>query len=153
MTNIQKLYGFIDSLNIQVLRQKPSEWAEQNRIVTSGSNHKGRWSYDLTPYTRELVDRLSTDDPTRVIALMAGSQLGKSHGFVFNGIGYVIKNRPTNILLTCGDDDLTKDAMTKMDEVIQNSGLRNLIRPNVLKKSNQKSGKHFGEMKFLNLSC
>ena len=30
--------------------------------------------------------------------------------------------------------------LVKIDDVIQNSGLRHLIRPNVIKKSNQKSG-------------
>lgn len=140
MTVKEKLFSFIDTFNIQTTTQKPSEWAEANRIITFGSNFKGKWSYDLTPYMREPVDRLSPDDPTRTIALMAGSQLGKSHGFIFNGIGYIIKNRPTNILLTCGDDDLVKDSMTKIDEMIQNSGLRHLIRPNTIKKTNQKSG-------------
>jgi phage terminase large subunit GpA-like protein len=142
MSNEEKILDFISSLNIQTSRQKPSEWAEMYRVVTSGSNHKGKWSYNLTPYTKEIVDRLSPEDPMRVLALMAGSQLGKSHGFIFNGIGYIIKNRPTNILLTCGDDDLVKDSMTKIDEVIQNSGLKHLIRPNVIKKGNQKSGEY-----------
>lgn len=140
MTLQEKIFDYVDTFNIQTTTQKPSEWAEANRVLTFGSNHKGRWKYNLTPYMREPVDRLSPNDPTRVIALMAGSQLGKSHGFVFNGIGYIIKNRPTNILLTCGDDDLTKDAMTKIDEMIQNSGLKHLIRSNSIKKSNQKSG-------------
>lgn len=140
MSKQDQIFSFLDSLNIQVTRQKPSEWAEANRIVTTGSNHKGKWSYNLTPYMRELVDRLSPEDPSRVIALMAGSQLGKSHGFIFNGIGYLIANRPTNILLTAGDDDLVKDSMVKLDEVIQNSGLRHLIRANIQKKANQKTG-------------
>ena len=140
MTSKYRVLEYIDSLLIQTNTQKPSEWAEQNRIVTTGSNHKGRWSYDLTPYMREIVDRLSPQDPARVISLMAGSQLGKSHGFIFNGIGYVIANRPTNMLLTCGDDDLTRDSMQKIDDVIFNSGIKHLIRPNIQKKNNQKSG-------------
>lgn len=140
MTTQEKLFQFIDTFNIHTSTQKPSEWAELNRVLTFGSNHKGRWKYSLTPYMREVVDRLSPDDPTRVLVLMAGSQLGKSHGFVFNGIGYIMKHRPTNILLTCGDEDLTKDAMTKIDEMIQNSGLKDLVRSNSIKKSNQKSG-------------
>lgn len=132
---------FIRKFNIQTTRQTPSEWAEENRVMTSDvSRFTGKWSYNKTPYTREIVDTLSPDHPMRILSLMGGSQTGKSHGFIFNGIGYIIKNAPGNILLTCGDDDLTKGAMVKIDQMIENSGLRHLIRPNTIKRSNQKTG-------------
>lgn len=148
-TNRDYIFRFLDKLNIQTVRQLPSEWAEQNRIITSGSNHKGKFSYNLTPYMKEIVNRLSPDDPCRQITLMGGSQLGKSHGLIFNAIGYFIKNKPTNIFLTAGDDDLVKDTVNKIDEMIQNSGLKHLIRANVQKKSNQKSGDTDREKQFV----
>ena len=140
MSAEERIKAYIDMLNIQVVNMKPSEYAEKNRIVTSGSNHKGRWNYGLTPYMREIVDRSSPDDPARVVAIMGGSQLGKSHGLIFNAIAYYIANHPTNILLTCGDDALVKGAMGKLDVVFNDFGIKDLIRPTVAKKSNKKTG-------------
>lgn len=146
---MSKYTDLIDNLSLKISTITPSQCAEQYRIITSGSEHKGRFSYNLTPYMREPVDRLSQADPTRTIVIMGGSQLGKSHGYIFNGMLYIIKEAPGDIFFTCGSDELVRNAMGKIDEMIASSGLRHLIRPTVSKKSNQKTGDTDTEKQFV----
>ncbi|MCH9620989.1 MAG: hypothetical protein S4CHLAM20_04030 [Chlamydiia bacterium] len=121
---------------------KPSEWSEQKRIMTSDvSAFPGRFSYDRTPYLREPVDCLSPEHPSRVIAVMKGAQIGFSTGVIENGIGWIIANNPGNILLAARDESLVKKMMdTKIDQMIDSCGIRELIRPNVIRKKNQRTG-------------
>ena len=135
--------------DVQVSTMSIVEWAEANRVVTSGSQFLGKWSYDLTPYMKEPVNRLSPFDPTRNVVIMGGSQLGKSHNYIFNAIGYYISQHPCNMFFTCGDETLVKGAMEKVDEMIASSGLRDYIRPTVLKRKNQKSGDTDSEKQFV----
>ena len=53
------------------------------------------------------------------------------------------------MFFTCGDETLVKGAMEKVDEMIASSGLRNYIRPTVLKRKNQKSGDTDSEKQFV----
>jgi phage terminase large subunit GpA-like protein len=132
----------LDSLDIPISTEKPSEWAEKNRVLTSEvTSFPGKVSYDRFPYWREPVDCLSPDNPMRLLTIMGGAQIGKSTNFIETGIGYIIKNCPGNIILTASDKDLAEGQMAKkFDQMIQHSGLRYLIRPNTIKKKNLKTG-------------
>lgn len=132
----------LDSLDIPISTEKPSEWAEQNRILSSEvTSFPGKVSFDRFPYWREPVDCLSPDHPARIMAIMGGAQIGKSTNFIETGIGYIIKNCPGNILLTSADKELSKGQMSKkIDQMIESSGLRFLIRPNTIKRKNLKTG-------------
>lgn len=126
---------------VKISELSPSEWVEQNRLMTSDeSPFPGYFSYSRTPYTRAIVDCLSPSHPAKKIAVMKGQQIGFSVGVIEGGIGYLIANAPGNILLLTGHSDLAKESMEKIDRMIDNSGLRPLIRPNSLRKKNQKTG-------------
>jgi len=142
LTNIDKIITILDSLDIRISREKPSEWAENNRILTSEiTSFPGKISYERFPYWREVVDTLSPDHPMRIITIMGAAQIGKSTNFIESGIGYIIKNCPGNILLTSADKELSKGQMSKkIDQMIQHSGLRSFIRPNTIKRKNLKTG-------------
>lgn len=120
---------------------KPSIWAEERRIMTSDvSPFPGKFSYDRTPYLRELVDCLSPDHPARVVFIKKGAQLGVSAGLIENGTGWVIDQQPCNILSITGHAELGDYAMKRVDQVIDSCGLRPLIKPNALRKKNQRTG-------------
>jgi len=137
--NLEKLF---DSGLHQLGTLKPSEWAESKRIMTSDvSPFPGKYSYSKTPYLREIVDCLSEDHPAHTIACMKGAQVGYSTGVIENGIGFIIDQSPGNILFLTGHGDLAEEAMNgKIDQMIDSCGLRPLIRPNVLRKRNQRTG-------------
>jgi phage terminase large subunit GpA-like protein len=121
---------------------KPSDWAELNRTMGSDETSiPGPFSYKYTPYLREVVDFFSENHPGRIGAVMKGGQLGFSTGVLENAIGWIIKNNPGNILFLSGHQELSEEAMNgKIDKMIDSCGLRELIKPNVLRKRNQRTG-------------
>lgn len=120
---------------------KPSDWIEANRFMDSSvSRYKGPFRYDITPYTREIVDCLSPDHPARIIAVMKGAQVGFSSGVIESGVGWIISQNPSNILFLVGHADLVEEAMMKIDNMIDSCGIRNLIRSSVKRKKSMKTG-------------
>ncbi len=120
----------------------PSKWNEKHRVMTSDvSPFPGKFSYKLTPYLVEIIDTLSSDHPARIIAVMKGAQVGFSTGVIEGGIGYIIDQDPGNTLFLTGHSDLAEEAMNgKIDQMIDSCGLRPLIRPNVLRAKNMRTG-------------
>ena len=137
-----QIADIIDSGKFLLSTIKPSEWNEQNRVMTSDvSPWPGKFSYDKSPYIREIVDCLSPNHPAKIIAVMKGAQIGFSTGFIEAGIGWIIAQNPGNILFLTGHSELSEEAMTqKIDQMIDSCGLRVLIKPNVLRKKNSRTG-------------
>lgn len=137
-----QILNLLNSANYQLSKMLPSEWAESKRFMsTENSPRPGRFSFNYTPYLREVLDTLSPNHPARKIAVMKGAQIGYSTGVIENGIGYIIDQSPSNILFLTGHADLAEEAMSgKIDQMIDSCGLRDLIRPNVLRKKNQRTG-------------
>lgn len=120
---------------------KPADWAEANRFMTSNVSRKqGMFSYDNSPYTREIVDCLDPNHPSKVITVMKGAQIGFSTSVIENGIGYIISQHPGNILFLVGHEGLVKDAVKKVDIMLDNTGLRTYIQSQVNRSKNNKSG-------------
>jgi len=87
ITNLQ----FEDALTV-------SQWSNEHRILSSkSSSEPGRWRTERTPYLREPMDKLSTDDPVQRVVLMFGSQLGKTEAGS-NWLGYIISHSPGAML-------------------------------------------------------
>jgi phage terminase large subunit GpA-like protein len=143
MNSIEQLIEiFEDTRSRRMLSTlKPSEWAERNRMMTSAeSPWPGPFSFSRSPYMREIVDRLSPNDPAIKIAVMCGSQIGKSVNIIENGICWIISENPGNILFLTGHSDLSDEAIQKLDLAIDNCGLRSLIRPTVVRAKNGRTG-------------
>lgn len=130
-----------DAAEFQISDILPSEWAEQNRFMTSDvSAMEGMYTFDNSPYVREIVDFLSPSNPYRILVIMKGAQLGLSTGFIENGIGWIISQQPGNVLCLVGHDDLVEKAMGKIDNMIDTTGIRRLIHSNANRTKNNKSG-------------
>lgn len=120
---------------------KPSEWAEANRMMTSDvSPIAGMLSYKNSPYTKEIVDCCAPDHPARIIAVMKGAQIGFSTTVIEAAIGWIISQNPGNILFLIGHDDLVDESIAKVDRMIDNSGIRHLIKTNTQRAKNMKTG-------------
>lgn len=89
---------------------KPSEFAEQNRYLPpTVSSMSGYFSFEVTPYHREILDCLDPRNPVQELALMKGVQIGGTVGVLENGILWVamhVKNSP--VMLATADADLAK---------------------------------------------
>ena len=127
---------------------KPSEWYEQNMIMPQGSAFPGPIKYDKTLYWREVVDCVSQMHPARDITIMGPAQNGKSVMVLNPVVGYTIALAPCNILFLTGHSDITKRAVEKMDFMIFNTGLQPLIKPEILKARNNRTGDTAFEKQF-----
>lgn len=120
---------------------KPSEWAELNRVMDSSvSPFPGPFRFSVNPYTREILDTISPDHPARIIAVKKGAQIGFSASVIENAIGWIISQNPGNILFLTGHADLSEEAVTKIDQMIDSCGIRSLIRPSVMRTKAMKTG-------------
>ncbi|MCK4521990.1 MAG: phage terminase large subunit family protein [Nanoarchaeota archaeon] len=137
----ETLIGLLESSRANISNILPSDWCEQNRMMTSDvSPIPGMFSYDNSPYTREIIDCLDPTHPARIVAVMKGSQIGFSTGVIEGGIGWIISQQPGNVLFLVGHADLVIDAGTKMDTMIDNSGIRGMIKSSSARSRNVKSG-------------
>lgn len=126
---IKKIFKTIRAVIPKDLLPEVSEWAEKNRFMTSKvSNITGNFSYDNTPYAKEIANCFSKNSPIREIAIMKGVQLGFTTAIFENVIGYSIAHDPSPMMLVSGDLKLLKDFKTiKIDNLIDNSNLREKI--------------------------
>ncbi len=132
----EKIYSY------KTIRLEPSEWIEKNIYLTSAeSRYPGFFSYDRSPYTKEVVDSLSPTSDIEMVAVIKCAQSGFTAGVVTVMIPYIISECPSNIIFLSGSESLVQDTVRdRIDPIIHNSGLSHLIRPSIVKKKNQKSG-------------
>jgi len=132
----KKLYQY------KTVKAIPSEWVEENIILDNEvSRFSGRFSYDLSPYSKEMIDCLHPSSPYKIIATMKGAQSGITQGLVVPGMAWIIAEHPDNFLFTASDKEIAKLTITqRFDSIMRSSGLSHLIRPNVIRSRGQRSG-------------
>lgn len=137
-----RLYNLLDVVKTNFEFLTPSEWSEKNRKLSSEvSTIRGRFKYDNTPYTKEIIDTLSPYHPAKVIGIMKGSQSGITEGLIVNGIAWIIANEPGNIIFLSANDELSKEIIeTRLDQALVSCGIKHLIRPNTIRARNNRTG-------------
>lgn len=147
-------FDIIDELldSILVLKSdlKPSQWYEKNMVMPPGETYPGPISYDRTPFWKEPVDCFDPNHPATDITIMGPAQMGKSIMVLNPVIGYTIALNPCNIIFLTGHSELSKEAMMKIEFMIDNCGLKDLIKPQVLKAKNNRTGDTLMKKEFPN---
>jgi len=121
----------------------PSEFAEKYIKLDSSisSLRQGKFSYDLTPYAKEIADCASPYHPSKMIAVMKGAQVGISQSIIVPVILWKIANDPGNMISLSANDGLSKDFVEKrIDPIIQRCFVKDLIKPSVIRKRNARTG-------------
>lgn len=128
--------------NYTVIREKPSVWIEKNIILPEGvSKIKGKFSFDVSPYTREVVDLLYSGDGSRFIAIMKCAQIGFTQGVIVPGMAYKIAEDPAPMLFMAADKGMAmKSIEERLDPIIYASGLSDLLKPSVQRRRGQRTG-------------
>lgn len=128
--------------DFRIVKDLPSDWTEKHVKLTSDiSRFQGPFSYNISPYTREIIDALDPTNPTETVAVMKCAQSGLTQGVIIPGICYIISESPGPILFMAGDKELGKNSIeTRLDPIIESAGISHLIRPNVIRKRNQRTG-------------
>jgi len=140
MSDFKEIFNIIESTRNYVSDIKPSDWYEQNMVMPRGSAFPGPFKFDLTPFWREPLDCADKNHPAKEISIMKGAQLGGTAAVLNPLVGYTISQNPGNIMFLTGHSDLSDAAMNKIDQMIDNTGIRKLIRPNVLRARNSRTG-------------
>lgn len=142
MKYVGQIEALFDAAYLPISDILPSEWNEKHRIMTTDvSPRAGKFSYEYTPYLREVIDCLSPTNPAKIVGIMKGAQVGFSTGVIEGGVGWIISENPGNILFLTGHADLADEAVTgKIDNLIDNSGIRPLIKANTNRARNTRSG-------------
>ena len=131
-------HQILEAARVKIKTTKPSEWTEAN--VVMGKPKPGPFRYVYTPYTREIIDCFAPDHPARTVAVMKGAQVGFSSGVLYPAVGWIMDVNPGNTLFMVGHEDLVDETMNKIDIMIDNAGLRKLIRPAVNRRKAGKTG-------------
>ncbi len=85
-----------------------TKFAGEKRVLPKvSSDQAGRWDNERTPYLKELMNVLSPDDPTEIVCLMKGSQIGGSE-VVVNWVLSSMYNNPGPMLIVQPTVDLAK---------------------------------------------
>lgn len=130
----------LESARIHISDISPSEWYAKNMVMPRGSAFPGPFSFDSTPYWKEPLDCCGKNHPAKEISIMKGAQLGGTAAVLNPIVGYTISQNPGNIMFLTGHSDLTQAAFVKIDDMINNANIRHLIRPNVIRPKNSRSG-------------
>jgi phage terminase large subunit GpA-like protein len=106
-----------------------SQWADRHRILPATSAEPGPWRTSRTPYLREIMDRLSPQDPCEIVVVMKGAQLGFS-ALAENWVGYSVHNDPSPMLLVQPTVNTAKDyAKDRINTLIASTPeLREVVR-------------------------
>ena len=144
MNNWLNIYKDIHekSYSLSFTKTLPSDWVEKNIILPDGvSRYKGLFSYNISPYAKEIMNRLSSTDPARCVAVMKCAQIGLTQGLIIPAMAYVISEDPAPILYMAGDKELARVSIQeRLDPILHSSGLMDLIRPSVIRARNQRTG-------------
>ncbi len=131
-----------DIFGFTMVKPVPADWVERIiKLPDSTSVYPGHFSYDWTPYMRKIINHVHPGDPVRFITVMKCVQSGATAGLVIPALCYIIDQIPDPILFTGGDLMLAaKTIEERLDPILRSSQLDHNIRPNVIKKTNNRSG-------------
>ena len=131
---------FRQLIPVEISRLMVTEWAEEHRVLTQGFC-PGPFSFDVTPYLREIADCLSPSIAVREVGLMKGSRMGATTGIGENWLGSWIASGQGPFGYASADAESAGAQMElKIDELINSAGLGDLIGvKNNDKRKNQRT--------------
>lgn len=114
VSNTLKLLRPPENINVH-------EWAAKYRYLSSEeSSHPGNFDPDFVPYMKQPCEDL-TDPKVETVAFMSGAQAAKTETAI-NYIGYLIHQRPCNIMIMLPDEKIATDwATTKLQLMFDNN--------------------------------
>lgn len=113
-----------------------SEWADRHRILPPTSAEPGPWRTARTPYLREIMDRLSPQDPCETVVVMKGAQLGMT-SVAENWMGHAIHHDPSPALIVQPTWNTARDyARDRINPLVTaTSELRELVGDQVSRRA------------------
>ena len=137
--NVRRIQDKVYDFSMKTL--PPSEWAEQNLILSSESKFSGPFKYNRSPYTREVVDNMKPNSGVEITAVMKCSQDGFTQSVVIPSMVYHVAESPTNVMFLSSSDKMVQNTIRgRFDTIMESSGLSGLLKTSSVKKANQRTG-------------
>jgi phage terminase large subunit GpA-like protein len=129
-----------ENVRFESAEPSPTKWMEKNRYIQRFVSDKmhGKFDFSNVPYMRQITEHLSPYDPVTHVVLMKGVRIGGTFALVHNGIPYIMKERPANILSLSANADLSKKSIEGVDFGIDGCNIRHLIGKSNKSKNNAK---------------
>lgn len=139
---INLIFQFINKLIPTDVLISCSKWAEKTRILTEKvTSRSGPFSFDESPYMREIADCASKNSPVREVAVMKGVQIGYTTSVIENVIGYKIDEDPgPTMFVFPTDKECEEYKKIKIDNLIDNSNLREKILAETENRNTRRTG-------------
>jgi len=100
--------GFIKGFKPDPINLSVSQWADEFRLLSSkASSEPGKWRTDRTPYLREILDSLSSNNSIEQVVFMKGAQLGATEAGN-NWLGYIVDLVPGPAMMVQPTVDMLK---------------------------------------------
>ena len=100
--------GFIKGFKPDPINLSVSQWADEYRLLSSkASSEPGKWRTDRTPYLREILDSLSSNNSIEQVVFMKGAQLGATEAGN-NWLGYIVDLVPGPAMMVQPTVDMLK---------------------------------------------
>ncbi len=113
--------GIADTFFAPRTRLGVIDWIEQHITLPPASPKQGLFSFEYTPYLREIIETLASPTFTYGSVVKAG-QLGFSVGVLCNYIGFVQATKPESIVLMLpSEQEAEKFSKDKIRSLIDNS--------------------------------
>jgi phage terminase large subunit GpA-like protein len=137
--NIKRIQDKVYDFSMKTL--PPSEWAEQNLILSSESKFSGPFKYNRSPYAKEVVDNMRPNSGVEITAVMKCSQSGFTQSVAIPCLVYHIAESPTNMMFLSSSDKMVQNTIRgRFDTIMESSGLSGLLKTSSVKKANQRTG-------------
>lgn len=131
------------SIHPEISHISVSGWAETKRIIPQGlSALPGKFSWEVTPYLKEIADCMSASSPVQEVYVAKGAQIGYSVGVLENSIGYIVDQEPGPSLYATGDQSMAEQSGSlRIDRMLQSAGIAGKIFAQAESKSNRATGR------------
>ena len=137
--NVRRIQDKVYDFSMKTL--PPSEWAEQNLILSSESKFSGPFKYNRSPYAKEVVDNMKPNSGVELTAVMKCSQSGFTQSVAIPCLVYHIAESPTNMMFLSSSDKMVQNTIRgRFDTIMESSGLSGLLKTSSVKKANQRTG-------------
>lgn len=136
----------IDSIPDKLPTINIAEYSEKRIILPPGTPRPGRYDHSYTPYSREIMEELSPQSPTREIALMAAVQVTKT-AIALNAMLYYMDANPKNIMFATGSQDMIRRLrVERLDPILETSGISEKLQSQ--STTSRRKGATMSELEF-----
>ena len=124
------LVGLIGRWKTDSRIELPSEWAEKNRYLPSGTTeYPGLVDWSIAPHLKEICDCAHPDSGVKYVTCMKSTQ-SLFTTTVESAEGWAIKHKRHNILNIISSKNIAKiRSSSAIDVMIDSSGLASFVRP------------------------